>query len=94
MVFRSAISALFPMPKPILAPAIERDLEKVCATRMLSYFFVSGIALSVPKSTYASSTMITLSGFDAAMRSISLTSGAMPVGALGFAIAIFMPIPI
>ena len=42
--FRNLISFSFPHAKPILIPAIERDLENVCTTRRLSYFSINGSA--------------------------------------------------
>ena len=71
---------------PILMPAMERDFENVCTTMRFSYFLRSGMALSPPKSTYASSTITTLSGLFFMMNSTSDKGRLMDVGALGLAI--------
>ena len=94
MVLRSAISEGDPTPKPSLAPAIERDFEKVLVTRRLSYFFTRGTQVSPPKSIYASSITTTLSGLDLTIFSISSTERRIPVGALGFAMKMVLLIPI
>ena len=45
------MSSALPNAKPSRAPAMLRDLEKVCTTRRLGYFAMSGTQLSAPKST-------------------------------------------
>ena len=44
-------SSACPTANPSLAPAMERDFEKVCITSRLSYRSVRGSILSAPKST-------------------------------------------
>ena len=39
------------IPGSLIVLNIERDFEKVCTTRRLSYFFTKSVTLSPPKST-------------------------------------------
>ena len=59
--------------------------------KRFSYFLRSGSAVSPPKSIYASSITTTLSGFVIRILSISEREIVRPVGALGFAITMFVP---
>ena len=90
MVFKSLISSGGAIANPRRAPAMERDLENVCVTIRFGSSFVSLTADSAPKSTYASSTVTILSGFDSAIFLISSSVMQIPVGAFGFAIIILL----
>ena len=69
-------------------PAMDLDFENVCTTIRLSYFLSSGIALSPPKSTYASSMITTTSGLFLMINSTLSKGIAIDVGAFGLAITI------
>ena len=77
--------------QPRRAPASERDFENVRTTITFWYLLMNLTAEFAPKSTYASSMTIRLSGFDEMMSSSSPVFNAMPVGALGFARKTVLP---
>ena len=93
MVFRSRIKAALPIAMPSRPPASDRDFEKVWVTSRLLYSLISPTALSVPKSTYASSITTTLSGLLSKIFLIFSMLSGIPVGALGFAIKMVLLMP-
>ena len=87
-LFNPSIILSQPSAYPRRIPAIERDFENVWTTRTLSYLFINFTALSAPKSTYASSTIINWFELFFTISSISSSFKAIEVGAFGFVIII------
>ena len=80
--------SLSAIAKPSLAPANERDFEKVPTHKRFLYFLVSSTQDVPPKSTYASSIRTIESWLEFNIFSISFSKISIPVGAFGFAITI------